>query len=302
MDDMRISLRNVRNGGVFMLNIGCHLSLEGGYQSMGERILSIGGSTFQFFTKNPRGRTPINPPDPEDVEALCRIIRENGLLPPLAHAPYTYNPCSQHQGVREYSRESMKKELLFLESIEGALYNFHPGCHVGQGVEQGIAFIAEMLNAILWPEMKTTVLLETMSGKGTEMGRNFEELRAIIDSVRPEVRDKVGVCLDTCHVHDGGYPIGEDTDGVLDEFHRIVGLDRLRAVHLNDSMNPLGSAKDRHAKIGEGYIGLQGITRIVCHPGLQGIPFYLETPNDLEGYGREIALLKSIQNETSGVN
>ncbi len=280
-----------------MFAIGCHLSLEGGYRSMGERILSLGGTTFQFFTKNPRGRTPVKVPEPEDVAALCRIVRENGLLP-LAHAPYTYNPCSQNEPVREYSRDSMRRELEFLEVFDGALYNFHPGCHVGQGAEQGIAYIAEMLNAILWQGMRTTVLLETMAGKGTEMGRSFEELREIIDRVRPEVRDHVGVCLDTCHVHDGGYPIAEDTDGVMREFDRILGIDRLRAVHLNDSMNPMGAAKDRHAKIGEGYIGMAGITRIITHPMLRELPFYLETPNDLEGYGREIALLKQIRNET----
>ncbi|MBE6598805.1 MAG: deoxyribonuclease IV [Ruminococcaceae bacterium] len=281
-----------------MFAVGCHLSTEGGYRSMGERILSVGGRTFQFFAKNPKGRTPVKPPEPEDIEGLCRIIRENGLLPPLAHAPYTYNPASEKESVREYSRDSMRKELEFLEVFDGAMYNFHPGCHVGQGVEQGIAYISDMLNAILWPEMKTTVLLETMAGKGTEIGRNFEELRAVIDAVRPEVRDCVGVCLDTCHVHDGGYPIGEDTDGVLDEFDRVIGLHRLRAVHLNDSMNPMGAAKDRHAKIGEGYIGMVGIARIVNHPALRKLPFYLETPNDLLGYGKEIALLKNVRNET----
>ncbi len=281
-----------------MFAIGCHLSLEGGYKSMGERILSVGGRSFQFFTKNPKGRIPTKTPDPEDVEALCHIIRENGLLPPLAHAPYTYNPCSEREEVRDYSRDAMRKELEFLEAFDGALYNFHPGCHVGQGVERGIDYIAEMLNTILWREMKTTVLLETMAGKGTEIGRSFEELRAIIDRVSTEVRNKVGVCLDTCHVHDGGYPIGTDTDGVLQEFDRVIGLDRLRAVHLNDSMNPLGAAKDRHAKIGEGHIGLSGITQIITHPFLRDLPFYLETPNDLAGYGEEIALLKKVRNET----
>ena len=278
-----------------MFYIGCHLSLEGGYQSMGERILSVGGNTFQFFTKNPRGKASVKPPEPEDVAALCRIIKENGMHPPLAHAPYTYNPCSKDESVRQYSRDSMRKELEFLESIEGSLYNFHPGCHVGQGVEQGIAYIADMLNAILWREMKTTVLLETMAGKGTELGRNFEELREIIDHINPEVRDKVGVCLDTCHVHDGGYKIAEDTDGVIAEFDRIVGLERLHAIHLNDSKNPMGSVKDRHEKIGEGYLGIDAITRIINHPKLRHVPFYLETPNELEGYGKEIALLKGLR-------
>ncbi len=281
-----------------MFYIGCHLSLEGGYRAMGERILSIGGNTFQYFTKNPRGRASVKTPDPEDVAALCRLIRENGMHPPLAHAPYTYNPCSKDESVREYSRDSMRKELEFLESIEGSLYNFHPGCHVGQGVEAGIAYISSMLNAILWPEMKTTVLLETMAGKGTELGRSFEELRAIIDQVNPDVRDKVGVCLDTCHIHDAGYSIVEDLDGVVDEFDRVVGLRRLYAIHLNDSKNPKGAAKDRHEKIGEGYLGMDAITKIVNHPKLRHLPFYLETPNELEGYEREIALLKGVYVES----
>ncbi len=277
--------------------IGCHLSLEGGYRSMGERILGAGGNTFQFFTKNPKGRVPVKTPEPEDVEALCEIIRENGMRPPLAHAPYTYNPCSKDEGVRNYSRDSMRKELEFLENIEGSLYNFHPGCHVGQGVEQGIAYIAEMLNGILWREMKTTVLLETMAGKGTELGRNFEELRTIIDCIDPGVRDKVGVCFDTCHVHDGGYPLAADPDGVLREFDRVIGIDRLRAVHLNDSKNPVGSVKDRHEKIGEGFLGIDAITAIINHPMLRDVPFYLETPNELPGYAEEIALLKSLRLE-----
>lgn len=277
-----------------MFYIGCHLSLEGGYRSMGERILSVGGNTFQFFTKNPKGKAPVKTPDPEDVAALCEIIKANGMRPPLAHAPYTYNPCSKDEAVRNYSRDSMRRELEFLENIEGSLYNFHPGCHVGQGVEQGISYIADMLNAILWPEMKTTVLLETMAGKGTEMGRSFEELREVIDHIRPEVRHKVGVCFDTCHVHDGGYPLAADPDGVLKEFDRVVGIQRLHAVHLNDSKNPMGSAKDRHEKIGEGFIGMEAITKIINHPMLRDIPFYLETPNELEGYGREIALLKEV--------
>lgn len=280
-----------------MFYIGCHLSLEGGYKNMGERILSVGGNTFQYFTKNPRGRSSVKPPEPEDVAALCRMIKENGMCPPLAHAPYTYNPCSKDEAVRQYSRDSMRKELEFLESIEGSLYNFHPGCHVGQGVEQGIAYIAEMLNAILWPEMKTTVLLETMAGKGTEIGRNFEELREIIDHINPAVRDRVGVCLDTCHIHDAGYKIAEDTDGVVEEFDRVVGIERLRAIHLNDSKNPIGSAKDRHEKIGEGWIGMDAMTRIINHPKLRNIPFYLETPNELEGYEKEITLLKGLRSE-----
>ncbi len=277
--------------------IGCHLSLEGGYRSMGERILCAGGNTFQFFTKNPKGRAPVKTPDPEDVAALCRLMKENGMRPPLAHAPYTYNPCSKDEGVRTYTRDSMRRELEFLENIEGSLYNFHPGCHVGQGVEQGIAYIADMLNGILWREMKTTVLLETMAGKGTELGRNFEELREIIDRIDPQVRDKVGVCFDTCHVHDGGYPLAVNPDGVLREFDRIIGIDRLRAVHLNDSKNPVGSVKDRHERIGEGFLGIDAISAIINHPMLRDVPFYLETPNELSGYAEEIAILKSLRRE-----
>lgn len=280
-----------------MFYIGCTLSVGAGYKHMGEEVLSIGGNTFQFFPKNPRGRVSAKPVAPEDVEALCEIIRENGMHPPLAHAPYTYNPCSKDEGVRQYSRDSMKKELEFLESIEGSLYNFHPGCHVGQGVEQGVNYIAEMLNAVLWPEMKTTVLLETMAGKGTEIGRSFEELRMIIDRINPDVRDKVGVCLDTCHIHDGGYRIAEDVDGVVAEFDKIIGIERLHAIHLNESKNDIGSAKDRHAKIGEGLIGTENIAKIINHPMLRNLPFYLETPNELEGYEREIALLKELRTE-----
>ena len=280
-----------------MFIIGCHLSTEGGYRSMGERILSVGGKSFQYFTKNPKGGKQNKPADPEDVAALLTLIRENGLEMPLAHAPYTYNPCSKDEGVRDYSRDSMRGELEFLESLPGSLYNFHPGCHVGQGVECGIDFIAGMLDQVLWQGMKTTVLLETMAGKGTEIGRSFEELAAVIARVDPGLRSSVGVCLDTCHVSDAGYDIIGDPDGVLREFDRYIGIDRLRAVHLNDSANPPASRKDRHAKIGEGYIGLEAAARIINHPLLRSLPFYLETPNDLEGYGAEIALLKTLREE-----
>ena len=236
-------------------------------------------------------------PSDEDVAALFEFIKTNGMAMPLAHAPYTYNPCSDKEEVRLYSCESMHNELVFLEKLPGSLYNFHPGCHVGQGVEAGVAFIADMLNKAMWSEMQTTVLLETMSGKGTEIGAHFEELRQIIDSVDEGLRDHLGVCLDTCHVHDGGYDIVKDLDGVLREFDSIVGIDRLRAIHLNDSMNPFGSHKDRHAKIGDGFIGADALVRVINHPSIKDRPFYLETPNDEQGYAREIAYLKNARCE-----
>ena len=262
---------------------------------MGERILSVDGRMFQYFTKNPQGRALTTAPDPVDVEALRTMLTEHGLPMPLAHAPYTYNPCSQKEEVRAYSVESMHGELEFLEALPGSLYNFHPGCHVGQGMDVGVAYIADLLDHVLWDGMHTTVLLETMAGKGSEVGGRFEDLRAIIDRVDEGLRGNVGVCLDTCHVHDAGYDIVNDLDGVLAEFDRVLGLERLRAIHLNDSKNPLGSHKDRHEKIGEGSIGLEAITRIINHPELRDLPFCLETPNELDGYGREIALLKSLR-------
>ena len=281
-----------------MLKIGCHLSTEGGYLSMGERIASVNGDTFQYFTKNPKGgNRNFKKPDPADVEALRVFLTERGMTMPLAHAPYTYNPCSANEEVRRYSRDSMHDELLFLEALPGSLYNFHPGCHTGQGVEAGVNFIASMLDQVLWDGMHTTVLLETMAGKGTELGRSFEELRQIIDRVDAGLRGNVGVCFDTCHVSDAGYDIIGDLDGVLREFDRIVGIDRIRAVHLNDSMNPPASRKDRHAKIGEGHIGLEAITKILNHPYLRDLPLYLETPNELEGYGNEIRLLRGVYTE-----
>ena len=276
-----------------MFKIGCHLSTEEGYLAMGKRIISAGGNTFQYFTKNPKGGRANKAPDPEDVAALADLVRAEGLIMPLAHAPYTYNPSSKDEGVRNYSRDSMRGELEFLENLPGSLYNFHPGCHVGQGVEAGVAFIADMLDHVLWDGMKTTVLLETMAGKGTELGRSFEELRMIIDRVDPGLRDNLGVCFDTCHVSDAGYDVIGDFDGVLREFDRMIGIDRLRAVHLNDSMNPPASHKDRHAKIGEGYLGEEVIAGIINHPMLADRPFYLETPNDIDGYAKEIALLKT---------
>ena len=278
-----------------MFKIGCHLSTEGGYLAMGKKILSLGGNTFQYFTKNPRGRMQSKTPSDEEINALLTLIKENDMAMPLAHAPYTYNPCSDREEVRLYSCESMHSELVFLDKMPGSLYNFHPGCHVGQGVDVGIDYIADMLNHVMWKEMNTTVLLETMSGKGSEIGSRFEELRQIIDKVDEGLRDKVGVCFDTCHVNDGGYDIVGDLDGVLSEFDRIVGIDRLRAVHLNDSMNPFASHKDRHAKIGEGYIGSEALASVINHPLIKDRPFYLETPNDEDGYAREIGILKQMR-------
>ena len=279
-----------------MFKIGCHISASGGYEAMGRAALSVGGNTFQYFTRNPRGGRSKTPSE-ADLAALRALMAEHGFSPALAHAPYTYNPCSKEENIRAYTRDTMAQELRFLENLPGSLYNFHPGCHVGQGTETGIAQIAELLSAIVTPEQSTTVLLETMAGKGTEIGGRFEELRAIIDAVRPEVRHKIGVCLDTCHVSDAGYDIAGDTDAVVEEFDRIVGLGRLYAIHLNDSKNPVGAHKDRHEKIGEGFLTLDGIRRIITHPKLCHLPFYLETPNELDGYGREIARLKEMRGE-----
>lgn len=277
-----------------MLHIGCHLSSSKGFLAMGRDALNIGADTFQFFTRNPRG-SRAKAIDPEDARALRALAEEHRFAVLLAHAPYTLNACSADAGTREFARETMADDLERMEYLPGSCYNFHPGSHTGQGAETGIAQIAAMLNAILKPEQSTTVLLETMAGKGTEVGRSFEELRAILDRV--ELREKMGVCLDTCHVSDAGYDIINDLDGVLEEFDRVIGLERLRAVHLNDSKNPPGSHKDRHEKIGEGQIGFEALARIINHPKLRGLPFYLETPNDLDGYAREIALLRGAYRE-----
>lgn len=273
-----------------MLTIGCHLSSSKGYLAMGKEALKIGANTFQFFTRNPRGGA-VKPFDEADAAAYVAFAEEHQIGPVLAHAPYTLNSCAKDEGLREFAREVMKDDLWRLSHIPGAMYNFHPGSHVKQGNEAGIALIAENLNAILDEAQVTTVLLETMAGKGSEVGRTFEELRAVIDKV--ERRDKLGVCLDTCHVYDGGYDIVGHLDEVLDEFDAVIGLDRLKAIHLNDSKNPFASHKDRHEKIGEGSIGLSAVVQIINHPKLKKLPFYLETPNELPGYEAEIALLRS---------
>ena len=274
-----------------MFYIGCHLSASDGFLAMGKTALSIGANTFQFFTRNPRG-SKAKAIDPADVAAFLELAAENGFGTLVAHAPYTINPCSKDERTREFARMTLADDLKRMEHIPGNVYNFHPGSHTGQGMETGICQIAETLNAILMPDIRTTVLLETMSGKGSEVGSRFEELREIIDRV--ELSDKLGVCLDTCHVSDAGYDIADDPDGVLAEFDRVIGLDRLRAVHVNDSLNPVGSHKDRHARIGEGCLGAEALGRVVRHPALQGLPFVLETPNELPGYAREIALLKEL--------
>ena len=272
-----------------MLRIGCHLSSSKGYLAMAKTAVSIDANTFQFFTRNPRG-SKAKALDPKDIEAFLIFAKEHDISQILAHAPYTLNACSADPSVREFARLTMADDLSRLESTPGCCYNFHPGSHVGQGVETGVEQIAELLNEILKPEQHTTVLLETMSGKGSEVGRNFEELRQILDRV--ELSDHMGVCLDTCHVWDGGYDIVNHLDDVLAEFDRVIGLDRLKAIHLNDSLNPFGAHKDRHARIGEGQIGKAALIRVVCHPLLKHLPFYLETPNELDGYAAEIQLMR----------
>jgi len=272
-----------------MLHIGCHLSSAKGYLHMGREALSIGADTFQFFTRNPRGGR-AKKADPTDAEALRAFLKEHAFAVPVAHAPYTLNPCSADGRVAEFAQMVFKEDLAALGFLPGILYNFHPGSHVGQGVETGIERIAEMLNRVLSPEQTTTVLLETMAGKGSEVGSRFEELREILDRIL--LSEKMGVCFDTCHVFDAGYDLVNDLDGVLTAFDKTVGLHRLRAVHLNDSMNGLGSRKDRHAKIGEGFIGLDAMVRIINHPALCALPFCLETPNELSGYAAEISLLR----------
>lgn len=274
-----------------MLNIGCHLSASKGFLNMGKTAIELGGNTFQFFTRNPRGGSAKDI-DPEDANALISLMQENSFAKILAHAPYTLNACAKVPSIREFAYNTMLDDLKRMEYVPNNMYNFHPGSHVGQGVETGIELISDLLNSILWKEQTTTVLLETMAGKGSEVGSRFEELREIIDRV--ELKDKMGVCLDTCHVNDAGYDIVNDLDGVLTEFDKVIGLDRLKALHLNDSKNPLGAHKDRHEKIGEGYIGKDTFERIVNHPVLKDLPMFLETPNELPGYAEEIKLLISL--------
>ena len=291
------------------MKIGCHLSSSGGYLAMAQTAVSIGANVFQFFTRNPRGGAS-KPIDPADVAAFRAYAEEHGIGPILAHAPYTLNAAGAETRVREFAESVMADDLRRLERTPGALYNFHPGSHVGQGPEAGLALISSMLVRILtrWGEANggrlpaTTILLETMAGKGSEVGRTFEEIRALIDrteSQLPQTQPVLGVCLDTCHVWDGGYDIVGDLDGVVAEFDRVVGLGRLKAIHLNDTMNVLAAHKDRHEKIGKGKLGLEAVRRIVTHPKLRDLPFYLETPCDLQGYKEEIALVRSLAGDPS---
>ncbi len=275
-----------------MLRIGCHLSSSKGWEAMGQDALKIGADTFQFFTRNPRG-SKAKALNLEDLENLKRLMAKNGFARIVAHAPYTLNACSADERVREFARETMQDDLKRMEYLPGNYYNFHPGSHVKQGVEKGVRQIAELLNEILQEDQKTTVLLETMAGKGTEIGRTFEEIAEILSQIK--LSDKVGVCMDTCHVHDAGYDIVNHLDETVSEFDRIIGLKRLKVIHLNDSKNPSGSHKDRHEKIGEGWIGLEAIKQIICHPAFENLPFILETPNQLDGYEKEIRLLRGIK-------
>lgn len=277
-----------------MFWIGCHLSSAKGYFAMGRQAAEIGANVFQFFTRNPRGGS-VKALDLADIEAFLAFSQEQGFGPLLAHAPYTMNLCAAKPELREFARQTIKEDLTRLELLPDVLFNFHPGSHVKQGSETGITLIADALNDILSEGGKTPVLLETMAGKGSEVGRTFEELRAIID--KTEQKERIGVCLDTCHVYDSGYDILQDLDDVLAEFDSVVGLERLRAIHLNDSKNPIASHKDRHEKIGDGTLGLEGLARVINHPKLRDLPFYLETPNELDGYAREIALLRGQRKE-----
>ncbi len=273
-----------------MIYIGCHLSVTNGYEAMGHQMVGFGGNTFAWFTRNPRGGKSKDI-EPADVDALSDILSEKRFGKLVAHASYTMNLCSANSETRNNGLDMLKKDIEKMEMLPGHYYNFHPGSHTGQGADAGIEQIAEGLNKALFPEMKTTVLLETMAGKGSEVGKNFEELKKIIDLV--EHKEKLGVCFDTCHTWDGGYDIVNDLDGVLEQFDRIIGLDRLMAVHFNDSKNDCGSHKDRHEKLGQGMLGMEAMKRIAQHPAFEGLPFILETPNDEEGYIQEIATVKS---------
>ena len=275
-----------------MLRIGCHLSSSKGFLHMGKEAVQIGANTFQFFTRNPRG-SKAKEIDEKDVQAYHKFAEEHGISRILAHAPYTLNPCSKDAHTREFALMTMEDDLKRMEYVPGNCYNFHPGSHVGQGAEEGIRLIADTLNQILKKEQHTTVLLETMAGKGTEVGRSFEEIRAILDKI--DLKDHMGVCLDTCHVYDAGYDIVNHLDQVLEEFDAVIGLECLKAIHMNDSKNPFASHKDRHEKIGEGSLGTETFRQMVNHPLLAGIPIYLETPNELDGYARAIQMLRDME-------
>jgi deoxyribonuclease-4 len=274
-----------------MLNIGCHLSSSGGYENMAKQAIEIGANTFQFFTRNPRG-FKAKDIDYEDVKAFIQTAENNNFAKILAHAPYTLNPCSADKSIRALAKEILKDDIKRLELTPNNMYNLHPGSHVGQGVSEGIKYIAEALNENLSKKQTTLILLETMSGKGSEIGAKFEEIKQIMDKI--ELKEKIGVCLDTCHIYDGGYDIVNDLEGVIKEFDSIIGIKNLKAIHLNDSMNPFNNHKDRHQKIGEGSLGIKTIKNVINHPKLKNLPFYLETPNEIEGYAKEIALLKSL--------
>ncbi len=274
-----------------MLTIGCHLSVAKGFLAMAKSAVSINANTFQFFTRNPRGGK-AKAIDPADMAAFREFAAEHGIARILAHAPYTLNPCSKNPETREFARATLAEDLVRMEEVPGQFYNMHPGSHTGQGADAGIEMIVDALNEVLSPEQSTTLLLETMAGKGSEVGRTFKEIATIIDGI--ELSGHVGVCLDTCHVWDAGYDIANDLDGVLDEFDQVIGLNRLHAIHLNDSLNPCGAHKDRHARIGEGHIGFEALSAVTRHPLLRDLPFYLETPNDtLSGWGEEIASLRA---------
>jgi len=277
-----------------MLRIGCHLSSSKGYEAMAKEALKIGANTFQFFTRNPRGGN-AKAIDPKDVANFLSIADEHDIMPILAHAPYTLNACSADEAVRDFARRAMADDLARMEYTPGNMYNFHPGSHVKQGVEVGIQYIAEQLNDLLSPTQTTTVLLETMAGKGSEVGGSFEELREILDRVH--LSDKMGVCLDTCHVWDAGYDIAGHLDEVLTEFDRVIGLSKLKAIHLNNTKNPLGARKDRHETLTAGQIPLEALIRVINHPALRHLPYYLETPNDLDGYAAEISLMREAYKE-----
>ena len=274
-----------------MLTIGCHLSISKGFEAMGKDALSIGANTFQFFTRNPRGSKAKNI-DIDDARKLLDLLKENNFGKLIGHAPYTLNICSSDERTREFALEVMEDDLKRMEFLPNNFYNFHPGSHTKQGVEAGIGIIISALNKIIKPEQSTIVLLETMSGKGTEIGKTFDEIKEIIDGV--ELKEKIGVCMDTCHIYDSGYDIVNDLNGVLNEFDKIIGLDKLYAIHLNDSKNPFASRKDRHETIGNGHIGLDSIGKIINHPDLYNLPFFLETPNELEGHLEEIKILRKI--------